>query len=95
MSKDFETWYNESRDFLKLDNWTEEIQYLIYEGDELLGINGKWITARLSDCDKISIYQMYITKAKTGLYADCELLEKYRKELYWHCTQLIARYCFD
>ena len=90
---DFETWYNDSRTFLNLDSWSQETQYMIYECDALLDLNGKWVTSKLDNCDQLIIYQLAIIKAKR--LNNPELLAKYRHKLYHYCTAIIGEYCLD
>lgn len=95
VAKDFETWRQENYEWLELSSWSEDAQYLIYEGTELLHLNGLWIIDRLSHNDYMTIYQRYILKAKDSDYADVELLQKYRNRLYTYCTNMLRDYCLD
>ena len=90
---DFETWKEQNYDPLKLASFTEDYQYMIYEGDALLNINPRWICGRLQSCDEQSVYQEYIRRSRKGMHADCEICEKYRMRLYRLLTSLIAMYC--
>lgn len=92
---DFETWYEENREFLRLDSFSREYQYGIYEGDVYLDINPKWTVAKLNNCDIINLLEIYIIKAKRhNDDKHKELLTKYRKMLYQQCSKIIQEYCF-
>ena len=89
---DFETWCEGCRADLELDDWSLELQYMIYECDALLGINGSWVVRELHCGNVLSVYQWAIEQAK---HRDCELLVKYRHKLYQFCSNIIANYCLD
>ena len=96
MTKDFETWYEDNKIWLGLDEINPNQQHLLYEGDELLGINPIWILEKIGTHNYLPIYRMYIKHAKNDPeHADVELLQKYRHKLYEFCMETIKEYCLD
>lgn len=84
------------------ETWTDKACKVIADA-YALGINVEWVKAKLESCDRISIHQTIILKAKDKLdFWQVEedekeivksILAENQKELYNLLTEIIYNYC--
>ena len=84
------------------EKWTEKACEVIADA-YALGINVDWVVAKLESCDRISIHQTIILKAKNKLdfwqveEEDKEIIKRIltenQKQLYSLLTEMIYNYC--
>lgn len=94
--------YDKSMDSEYREHWTQKAIELIADG-YALGLNEKWIVARLEDCDYQAIHKIIINKCRDKLDfwqtqehdKDClqEMIKRHKDMLYNILTSDIYNFC--
>jgi hypothetical protein len=94
--------YDKSMDSEYREHWTQKAIELIADA-YAIGVNEKWVVARLENCDYQAIHKTIINKCRDKLdfWTTQEhdkkvinaMLERHKKELYGILTSDIYNYC--